>query len=263
MRRRGREFEIRTPPAIVGLPLPSDRRGRTFDRTRHRGRAGRPCRTQGPTPDHFPPRLFGLGMSAQEPQSDARDSRLEITDALIALRSGAPDAVDRLLSRVYDALHAVAHRQLATERPGHTLTTTDLVHEAYLKLVDQSRAQWTDRAQFFAVAARVMRRILVDYARRHRALRRGGVRQRVSLENIEHGPLSTTQRADELLELNEALERLESINERLSRVVECRFFAGLTEAETAEVLGVTPRTVTRDWARAKGWLYQELSAHEG
>ncbi len=126
--------------------------------------------------------------------------------------------------------------------------------------MDQQRAQWTERGQFFAIAARVMRRILVDYARRHRALRRGGVRQQVSLDGLT-GSLTAGQRADELVALDEALERLESIDARLVRVVECRFFIGLTEAETAEALGVTSRTVTRDWARAKGWLYQELAAN--
>jgi len=197
-------------------------------------------------------------MAVHEPLADGQDARLEITDALLAVRSGTPDATDRLLTRVYAELRAIAHRHLIAERSGHTLCTTDLVHEAYLKLVDQKRTDWTERSQFFSVAARVMRRILVDYARRHRALRRGGgVRERVSLDDIP-GPLSASQRADDLLALDEALERLETIDARLGRVVECRFFVGLTEAETAEVLGVTPRTVTRDWVRAKGWLYEEL-----
>jgi len=199
-------------------------------------------------------------MAVPESQFDGQEARREITDALLAVRSGAPGAADRLLSRVYVELHAIAHRQLGAERPNHTFSTTDLVHEAYLKLVDQQRAQWTERGQFFAIAARVMRRILVDYARRHRALRRGGVRQQVSLDGLT-GSLTAGQRADELVALDEALERLESIDARLVRVVECRFFIGLTEAETAEALGVTSRTVTRDWARAKGWLYQELAAN--
>lgn len=199
-------------------------------------------------------------MADPKSQLDGQESRREITDALLALRSDAPGAADRLLSRVYVELSAIAHRQLSTERPDHTLSTADLVHEAYLKLVDQHRANWTERSQFFAVAARVMRRILVDYARRHRALRRGGVRQRVSLDAVT-GPLTATQRADELVALDEALERLEAIDARLVRVVECRFFIGLTEAETAEALGVTARTITRDWVRAKGWLYQELASN--
>jgi RNA polymerase sigma factor (TIGR02999 family) len=197
-------------------------------------------------------------MAVHEPRSDDQGPRVEITDALLAVRSGERDAADRLLARVYEQLRTIAHRQLMGERPGHTLSSSDLVHEAYFKLVDQQRAQWTERAQFFAVAARVMRRILVDYARRHRALRRGGVRERVSIDDVDAASLSAAQRSDELLALDEALDRLEQIDARLSRVVECRYFAGLTEAETAEVLGVNARTVTRDWARARGWLYQEL-----
>jgi RNA polymerase sigma factor (TIGR02999 family) len=197
-------------------------------------------------------------MAVHEPQSDGHDPRIEITDALLALRSGAPHAADRLLARVYEELRAIAHRQLTAERPGHTMSSSDLVHEAYFRLVDQQRAQWTERTQFFAIAARVMRRILVDYARRHRALRRGGVTERISLDDVEPARLSAAQRGDELLALDEALERLDAIEPRLGRVVECRYFAGLTETETAEVLGVTARTVARDWARARGWLYQEL-----
>jgi len=213
----------------------------------------------------------------------------EVTNALLALRSLAPSAgaddlasgavgareaarqaaLERLMPLVYGELRKVAHRQLGAERSGHTLNTTALVHEAYLKLADQTRVDWADRAHFFAVAARAMRRILVDYARRHRALRRGGGLRPVSLDAVSDaegvdaaGPpglqVAVAARADELVALDEALERLAAVDARLARVVECRFFAGLTEAETAEVLGVTPRTVTRDWAKAKTWLYQEL-----
>jgi RNA polymerase sigma factor (TIGR02999 family) len=191
---------------------------------------------------------------------EARQPPQEITDALVALRDGAPgardDALGRLVPLVYGELRRVAHRQLAAERPDHTLSTTAVVHEAYLKLVDQTRVSWEDRAQFFAIAARIMRRVLVDYARRRRALRRGGPRQPISLEDAAE--VAMAERADEVVALDEALERLAVLDERLSRVVECRFFAGLTEDETAEVLGVTRRTVTRDWAKAKGWLYREL-----
>jgi RNA polymerase sigma factor (TIGR02999 family) len=198
-------------------------------------------------------------MEASQAQSpDGRQAQQEITEALLALRGGAPDALDRVVPLVYEELRKVAHRQLGGERAGHTLSTTALVHEAYLKLVDQTRAQWTDRAQFFAVAARAMRRILVDYARRHRALRRGGAQRPLALDEADAGSIAAAERADELVALDEALERLAALDERLSRVVECRFFAGLTEAETAEVLGVTPRTIARDWVKARGWLYQEL-----
>jgi len=183
------------------------------------------------------------------------DSDPDITGLLLAWRAGDRHAVDRLFPLVYDELRRIAHRQLGRERPDHTLGTTALVHEAYLKLVDQSRAQLTDRAHFFAVAARAMRRILVDYARRHRALKRGGAPARVSLDDAT---LVADQRADTLVALDDALTRLTDVDERLSGVVECRFFGGLTEEETAEALGVTARTVRRDWVKAKGWLSQAL-----
>lgn len=179
----------------------------------------------------------------------------DITGLLVAWRGGDNGAFDRLFPLVYDELRAIAHRQLGGERREHTLGTTALVHEAYLKLVDQTRVQWTDRAHFFAVAARAMRRILVDYARRHRALKRGAVPARVSLSDAT---LVAQGRADTLVALDEALTRLSDLQERLSQVVECRFFGGLTEEETAEALGVTARTVRRDWVKAKGWLYEAL-----
>ncbi len=185
-----------------------------------------------------------------------------ITEALLDLRDGAPGALDRLVPLVYGDLARVAHRQLGLEAAGHTLSTTALVHEAYLRLVDQTRAQWVDRAQFFAVAAGAMRRVLVDHARRHTAARRGGAgRRTVSLEALEAADsteLAASDRADVLLAMDEALERLAALDPRQARVVECRFFGGLTEAETAEALGVTARTVTRDWVKARGWLFQEL-----
>jgi RNA polymerase sigma factor (TIGR02999 family) len=167
--------------------------------------------------------------------------------------------MDRLMPLVYQQLRRVAHRQLGAEPTGHTLTTTALVHEAYLRLVDQTRAQWQDRVHFFAIAARAMRRILIDYARRHRAARRGGGPDGpptpVSLDTVE---LSVAERAEALLALDEALDRLAAVDARLAQVVECRFFAGLTEGETAAALEVSQRTVAREWALAKGWLYQEL-----
>jgi RNA polymerase sigma factor (TIGR02999 family) len=189
----------------------------------------------------------------------------EITEALVALRQGTPGAMDRLMPLVYDQLRRMAHRQLGAEPTGHTLDTTALVHEAYLKLVDQTQAQWQDRAHFFAIAARAMRRILIDYARRYRATRRGGAPDGrpatpVSLDNAE---LPVAERADTLLALDEALDRLGEIDARLAQVVECRFFAGLTEAETAAALAVSQRTVAREWALAKGWLYQELRSEAG
>jgi RNA polymerase sigma factor (TIGR02999 family) len=191
-------------------------------------------------------------MAAFPPPADG--DRQSITDVLLQVRQGAPEALDRLFSLVYAQLRRIAHRQLQGERPGHTLGTTGLVHEAYLKLVDQSRIDWEDRRHFFAAAARAMRQILVDYARRYRTQRRGGGLQRVALNDA----LAVEEQAELVLAVHEALGRLAGVNERLSRVVECRYFAGLTDEETAVALGVTARTVQRDWVKAKGWLYQEL-----
>jgi RNA polymerase sigma factor (TIGR02999 family) len=186
----------------------------------------------------------------------ALELRGQITNMLLAW--GAPgerEPFEQLLPLVYDQLHQIAHRQLGRERTGHTLNTTALVHEAYLRLVDQTRARWVDRAHFFAVAARVMRRILVDYARRYRAAKRGGDAQHVGLDLAE---VPLDERSETLITLDEALGRLAELNPRLSQVVECRFFGGMTEEETAEALGVTDRTVRRDWLKAKAWLSREL-----
>ena len=185
----------------------------------------------------------------------ARNDREQITDLLLEIRGGNPDAMDRLFRAVYVELRRIASRQLRNERPGHTLGTTGLVHETYLKLADQTRVQWQDRAHFYRVAAGAMRRILVDYARRHRAERRGGELRQVSLGD----EATAAERGDTLLALDDALERLAALNQRLSHVVECRYFGGLTEEETAEALGVTSRTVQRDWVKARGWLYLELA----
>ena len=183
------------------------------------------------------------------------DGDANVTGLLLAWRAGDSDALERLVPLVYDELRHIAHRQLGRERAGHTLGTTGLVHEAYLKLVDQTRVEWADRSHFFAVAAQAMRRILVDYARRLQAEKRGGVPERVSLTDAL---LVAEQRADTLVALDQALGELGAIDERLSRVVEYRFFAGLTEDETAEVMGVSARTVRRDWTKAKGWLLRAL-----
>ena len=193
---------------------------------------------------------------------DAAAQPHAVTQALAALREGDPGAMDRLVALVYEELARVARRQLRLEAAGHTLSTTALVHEAYLRLVDQTRAQWTDRAQFFAVAARCMRRVLVDHARRHRAMRRGGARGPAvpldALGGADEASLAAALRADDLVAVDEALDRLAALDARQAHVVECRFFGGLTEEETAQALGVTARTVARDWVKARGWLYQEL-----
>lgn len=184
------------------------------------------------------------------------DTQAEITALLQEARSGDGDAMERLLPLVYEDLRRIAHRQLAGERDGHTVSTTALVHEAYLRFVDR-RVEWCNRGQFFGVAAQAMRLVLVDYARQHRAAKRGGALEQVPLDDAV---LVVEERADLLIGLDEALTRLAVLDPRQSRVVECRFFGGLTEQETAEVLGVTERTVRRDWIKAKGWLHQELNA---
>jgi RNA polymerase sigma factor (TIGR02999 family) len=188
--------------------------------------------------------------SSQAPGPDSDD----ITDLLLLLREGDLAALDRLMPLVYDQLHRIAHRYLQGERPGHTLGTTGLVHETYLKLVDQTRVRWRDRSHFYRVASWAMRRILVDYARRHRALRRGGGLERALLTD----DVALASREDRLLALDEALERLAEASPRLCQVVECRYFGCLTEEETAEALGTSLRTVQRDWVKARGWLSLEL-----
>jgi RNA polymerase sigma factor (TIGR02999 family) len=179
-----------------------------------------------------------------------------VTELLARSREGSEEALNRLVPLVYDELRAIAHRQLRGERPHHTLGTTALVNEAYLRLVDQRRAQWQDRAHFFAVSARMMRRVLVDYARRRGAQKREGARNVLPLEDAM---ASLDDQADAMIALDGALSRLGELDARLVQVVELRFFAGLTESETAEVLGVSTRTVRYDWVKAKGWLYRELS----
>ncbi len=179
----------------------------------------------------------------------------DVTPLLIAASGGDKDALDRLIPIVYAELRRLAHRQLARESVGHTLDTTALVHEAYMKLADLDRIQWQDRAHFFALSSRLMRRVLIDYAEKRKAKKRGGGRARLSLENVK---LISEDRAEDLLELDEALTRLESQDERLCRVVEYRFFGGLTIAETAEVLSVSAATVKRDWDMARAWLSREL-----
>jgi RNA polymerase sigma factor (TIGR02999 family) len=178
------------------------------------------------------------------------------TDLLLRAGAGEPGAVDSMFPLVYDELRRLAHRQLTRESTGRTLTTTELVHEAYLKLIDQTRVEWTGRAHFLGVAAIAMRRILVDRARGRQRIKRGGVGKAVSLDQID---LSTDERADLVVALDEALDRLRGLDERQARVVVCRFFGGMTEEETAEALGIGARTVKRDWAKARSWLYTELS----
>ena len=179
----------------------------------------------------------------------------EISQVLAAARRGEPDALDRLLPLVYDDLRWRAHQQLRRRRPGQTLDTTALVHEAYLKLVDPGQADYRDRCHFFAAAATVMRHILVDRARRHAALKRGGAGQRVTLDS---SILQVEAKAVEILDLDAALRSLAEVDERLARLVELRFFGGLTLEETAEALQLSERTVQRDWRAARAFLYRTL-----
>ncbi|MFL5481894.1 MAG: ECF-type sigma factor [Gemmatimonadaceae bacterium] len=167
------------------------------------------------------------------------------------------ESVGDLVELTYQELRAIAHRRLLARRPGATLSTTALVHEAYLKLTDQSRAGWRDRAHFLAVASLAMRHVLVDRAREHVALKRGGVRRQITLNDDTVG---IEDQPETLLQLNEALERLAAIDPRLAQVVECRFFGGLTETESAAALGVTVRTVQRDWVKARVLLRRLLES---
>jgi RNA polymerase sigma factor (TIGR02999 family) len=179
------------------------------------------------------------------------------TDVLTELRSGGRKSLDRLVPLVYDELRAIAHRRIAGRDRGRTLSTTALVHEAYLRLVDQSRSEWRDRAHFLAVASLAMRHVLIDRARARIALKRGGPSGQLSLDEEQIG---VEDQPGALLELNESLDHLAQVEPRLARVVECRFFGGLTEQEIAEALGVTVRTVERDWAKACMLLRRALSS---
>ncbi len=177
------------------------------------------------------------------------------TALLTEWRNGNRAALDRLFPLVYEDLRRRARNALRRQAEGHTLTTTALVHETYLKLIAVDRIEWKDRAHFMALAATAMRHVLMNYARRNRAAKRGAGRTRLSLDQA---PILTDTGADQLLALDDALHRLAELNERLSRTVELRYFGGLTVEETAESLGVAPSTVKLDWQKAKAWLYREL-----
>lgn len=184
----------------------------------------------------------------------------QVTVLLQRLQRGEAGALDRLLPLVYQELRSAAQRALARERAGHTLQPTDLVHEAWLKLSAGVKVEWQGRAHFLAVASRAMRQVLVDHARRRHAGKRGADAVHVSLS---HAGARDAIAPEELLALDAALDRLGERDPRLRQVVECRFFGGLTEREIAEVLGVTERTVQRDWARARAWLHQEIYPDPG
>jgi len=180
----------------------------------------------------------------------------DVTELLVAWGNGDKKALDQLMPVVYRELHRLAHRHIAYEDAGHTLQTTALVHEAYLRLVGQQKVQWQNRGHFFAIAAQMMRRVLVDYARSRRYAKRGGGVRNVSFD--ETLVVSDGRPAD-VIALDEALTTLAEFDERKSKAIELRFFAGLDIEETAAILGVSPGTVHRDWTLAKAWLQREIN----
>jgi RNA polymerase sigma factor (TIGR02999 family) len=187
--------------------------------------------------------------SADEPPED-------VTALLVRWSRGESDALNRLMPIIYSECRRIAARQLALERRDHSLDPTALVHELYLRLVDQRRSSWENRAQFFGVAARLMRRVLVDHARARHAEKRGGDAVFVSLDAAADTPDGST--VGDVLAIDEALERLAAHDPEQVQIIELRYFAGLTVEETARVVGRSPRTVKREWRLAKAWLYQEL-----
>ena len=187
-------------------------------------------------------------------------SQNQITQLLHQVSQGDADAQDQLYPAIYDELRRIAHDRLLRNRPGETLNTTALVHEAYLRLVDQTQAEWNDRSHFFATASRAMRFILIDYARKRTAQKRGGPREDVPLSAVQ---IAADERSADLLTLNDALDQLTTYSERLARLVEYRFFGGLTYDEIADVTGRSVPTVKRDWKRARAWLYRAMQDQEG
>ena len=182
----------------------------------------------------------------------------EITGMLIEMTNGNQDAVNQILPHIYDELKRLASSYLRRERADHTLQPTALVHEAYMKLIDQKRVQWQNRAHFFGIAAQVMRRILMDHARKHQAGKRGGEAEKLQLE--EEILVVSHDKSAELIALDDALQALAAIDEQKSKIVELRYFGGLSIEETAEVMGVSVPTINRQWRMAKAWLYSQLAA---
>jgi RNA polymerase sigma factor (TIGR02999 family) len=187
-----------------------------------------------------------------------------ITQLIRAWSEGDATALDRLTPLVYSELRRLARRHMRAQQAGHSLGTTALVHEAYLHLMDVKHPHWRDRAHFFAASAQIMRRILIDLARARRADKRGGNAQRVNKSGVENlGEISAAVEGAELLELEDALLRLEKLDSRKAKVIELRFYAGLSVEETADVLMVSPQTVMRDWRLARVWLAKQLRGEAG
>jgi RNA polymerase sigma factor (TIGR02999 family) len=188
------------------------------------------------------------------------NARLDVTALLRAHVAGDPDALGRLLPQVYEELRRIARRRLRRERADHTLSTSEVVHDAFLALLPMDRIDWQSRAHFFAVASRAMRNVLIDHATRRLAAKRGGGARVEPLHELLENQVASDERPiDELIAINDALARLEQIDPRKARVVECRFFGGLSLEETAEALNTSPATVSRDWTFARAWLNNELS----
>ena len=183
-------------------------------------------------------------------------ARHQITELLAEWREGNQSALDELYPLVYDELHRLARRYMSRERKDHTLQTTALINEAYVRMVDQKNVNWANRSHFFAISAQIMRRILIDHARRHAYAKRGGGAQQVSLEEVA---AIAPEQGRELVRLDEALKTLAEHDPRRSQVVELRYFGGLNNEEIAGVLHVSENTVTRDWNMARAWLYQQLT----
>jgi RNA polymerase sigma-70 factor, ECF subfamily len=200
-----------------------------------------------------------MGKPIQQHDDDAKAPCEQVSGLLRAWSEGDRDALDKLTPIVYDELHRLARRYMSRERPGHSLQTTALVNEAYMRLVDYNSMKWQNRAHFFAVSAQLMRRILVEHARR-RNLKRGGGVPHVSLEETA---IVDGDRDTDLMALDDAMVTLARVDPRKVQVVELRFFGGLSVEETAEVLKVSPVTVMRDWSTAKAWLYRELTGGTG
>lgn len=190
-------------------------------------------------------------------ETSGMPDQTDITGLLNAANGGDPEALGKVLTALYDRLRLIAHRQLAAEHEGHTLETDGLVHEAYLRMSGLERMRWQDQQHLLAMAARTMRRVLIDYADRRRADKRGGG---IIPAPLDAALLAVDEHSDDLRALDEALDRLDDVNHRQSQVVECRFFAGLNVDETAQVLGLSPATVKRDWVAARAWLNRELQS---
>jgi RNA polymerase sigma-70 factor (ECF subfamily) len=187
--------------------------------------------------------------------SSSSDPTSTISRLLESVRNGDAAAAAALTPMLYNELHRLAMHHMRNERPGHTLQATALVNEAYLKLIDNREANWQNRAHFLAIASQAMRRVLIDHARSKRRVKRGGLQQKVALEDVQ---IAAEEQTYDLIALDEALDRLAKVDARQGRIVELRFFGGLSVEQTAEVLSISPKTVKRDWAVARAWLHREL-----